>query len=246
MEDIDIASLERATLDAVAPPAKQEIDGWLLPFDQSTIGRATSAVPLRHSYLNSQHIASIEALYAARGLKAAFRVADVPGLAGVQAELMQRGYQAQQLTLVQVGDVQQMRAVCQQEPAVVREQPDAAWSSVYLAEGFDPVDGAHRVAALSRSSHVVFACVVDGDKSVAAGTASMSQGWCSIHGMRTLPAQRGLGLAGRVLAGLANAAAARQLTRVFLQVEEGNDAALALYRLAGFATAWRYHYWRRV
>ena len=74
----------------------------------------------------------------------------------------------------------------------------------------------------------------------------MSQGWCSIHGMRTLPAQRGRGLAGRILAGLADDAAARQLTRVFLQVEEGNDAALALYRRAGFATAWRYHYWRRV
>ncbi len=246
MEDTDIASLERATLDAVAPPARQEMDGWLLPFDQSTIGRATSAVPLRHCDLDSQHIAAIEGLYAARGLQAAFRVADVSGLAGIHAVLAQRGYQAQQPTLVQVGGVQSMRAVCQLEPAVVHAQPDAAWSSVYLAEGFDPVDGAHRVQALSRSAHAVYACVVDGDRSVAAGTASMSQGWCSIHGMRTLPAQRGRGLAGRILAGLADDAAARQLTRVFLQVEEGNDAALALYRRAGFATAWRYHYWRRV
>jgi ribosomal protein S18 acetylase RimI-like enzyme len=72
----------------------------------------------------------------------------------------------------------------------------------------------------------------------------MSHGWCSIHGMRTLPAQRGRGLAARVMAGLADAATERQLTRTFLQVEEGNAAALALYCRAGFTTAWRYHYWR--
>ena len=245
MEDTDIASLERATLDAVAPLDRQEIDGWLLPFDHTTIGRATSAVPLRHRNLDSQHIAAMESLYAARGLRAAFRVADVPGLVGIHAELVQRGYQAQQPTLVQVGSVQQMRAVCHQEPACVRTKPDHAWSSVYVAEGFDPVDGAHRVQALSRSSHVVYACVVESGQSVAAGTAAMSQGWCSIHGMRTLPGQRGRGLAARVMAGLANAAAERQLTRIFLQVEEGNDAALALYRRAGFTTAWRYQYWRK-
>lgn len=245
LEDHDIASLERATLDAVAPPAAQEIEGWLLPFDNSTIGRAKSAVPLRHSRIDGQDIATIETLYAERGLPAAYRVADVPGLASVHAELARRGYQALQPTLVQVGRVQAMRALCRDLPARVSASPVAAWSSVYLAEGFDPVDGAHRVQALSRSPHIVYACVEEDDQSVAAGTAAFSQGWCSIHGMRTLPAYRGRGLATRVLAGLADCATARALERVFLQVEEGNAPALALYSRAGFATAWRYHYWRR-
>jgi ribosomal protein S18 acetylase RimI-like enzyme len=243
-QDDDIASLERATLDAVAPHAVQEIEGWLLPFDNSTIGRAKSAVPLRHRNIDAKQIATIEAVYAGRDLPCAFRVADVPGLANVHAELAHRGYQSQQPTLVQVGTVQQMRAICADPPARVSAVPEAAWSSVYLAEGFDPVDGAHRVRALSRSHHIVYAHVDEGGQSVAAGTAALSQGWCSIHGMRTLPAQRGRGFATRVLAGLADAATARQLERVFLQVEEGNTAALALYQRAGFTTAWRYHYWR--
>ena len=179
-----------------------------------------------------------------RGLPPAFRVADVSGLAPIHAELTGRGYQAQQPTLVQVGTVQQMRAVCSGLPARVSTHPEPAWSSVYLAEGFDPVDGAHRVQALSRSPNVVYACVEENGQSVAAGTAAFSQGWCSIHGMRTLPAQRSRGLATRVLAGLADAATDRALERVFLQVEEGNAVALALYRRAGFTTAWRYHYWR--
>lgn len=242
----DIANLERATLDAVGPLATQEIDCWLLPFDNSTISRAKSAVPLRHDSLDSAHISQIAALYAQRGLQAAFRVADVPTLAKIHAELSRLGYQAQQPSLVQVGSVQQMRSICQAPPAEVSDRPTPAWSSVYLAEGFDPVDGANRVQALSRSRHVVYASVQENGLSVAAGTAALSQGWASIHGMRTMPQHRGRGRAAQILAGLADAATAHGLERVFLQVEEGNHAALALYRRAGFVTAWRYHYWRRV
>lgn len=242
----EIASLERATLDAVAPPASQEIEGWLLPFDESTIRRAKSAVPLRHSGLDATQIPRIETLYAERGLQAAFRVADVPGLANIQGELTRLGYQAIQPTLVQVGTVQQMRSICQAPPADVSDKPTAHWSSVYLAEGFDPVDGAHRIQALSRSRHVVYASVEESGQAIAAGTAAMSHGWASVHGMRTVPQHRGRGLAVQILAGLADTATAQGLERVFLQVEEANSAALALYRRAGFVTAWRYHYWQRV
>jgi ribosomal protein S18 acetylase RimI-like enzyme len=241
----DIASLERATLDAVGPLATQEINGWLLPFDNSTISRAKSAVPLRHDGLDATQIARIESMYAARGLQAAFRIADLPALANTHAELSRLGYSAQQPSLVQVGTVRHMRSICQAPPADVSDSPTPAWSSVYLAEGFDPVDGAHRVQALSRSRHVVYASVQEAGQSVAAGTAALSQGWASVHGMRTAPQHRGRGLAARILGGLADTAIARGLERVFLQVEEGNSAALALYRRAGFVTAWRYHYWRR-
>ncbi|MBC7168334.1 GNAT family N-acetyltransferase, partial [Phenylobacterium sp.] len=44
---------------------------------------------------------------------------------------------------------------------------------------------------------------------------------------------------------LAAAAAERGVARMFLQVEEGNAPARALYARAGFAPLWRYHYWRR-
>lgn len=241
-----IADLERATLDAVAPPAVGAIDGWLLPFDNSTIGRAKSAVPLRHQGLDASQLDAIEALYAARGLQAAYRVADVAGLANIHAELRRRGYHADQPTLVQVGTVRQMRQICQATPADVSATPNTVWSEVYVGNGFDPVDGAHRIQALSRSPHVVYASVQEDGQPVAAGTASLSQGWASIHGMRTALDRRGRGLAARVLAGLADAATAQGLERVFLQVEEDNQAALALYRRAGFTTVWRYHYWRRL
>jgi ribosomal protein S18 acetylase RimI-like enzyme len=63
--------------------------------------------------------------------------------------------------------------------------------------------------------------------------------------MRTAQHCRGRGLAARVLATLADAALSRNLNRMVLQVETGNEPALALYRRAGFSTAWTYSYWKK-
>ena len=100
-----------------------------------------------------------------------------------------------------------------------------------------PADGASRVAALGRAPGSLYASVREGGQTVAAGRgAPFRHGWVSVHGMRTAPAWRGRGLAGRVLAALADAAMARGVARCFLQVEAGNAAAQALYRRAGFVT----------
>ena len=48
-----------------------------------------------------------------------------------------------------------------------------------------------------------------------------------------------------MLAGLAAEALARGVDRAFLQVEEKNTPARALYRRAGFEQAWRYFYWSK-
>ena len=77
LTDTDIANIERTTLEAVAPADVEEIENWLLPFDDSNISRAKSAVHARHHPLDIAQLVHIEALYAARGLRAAFRIADV-------------------------------------------------------------------------------------------------------------------------------------------------------------------------
>jgi ribosomal protein S18 acetylase RimI-like enzyme len=242
----DIASLERATLDAVAPQAAVEIDGWLLPFDASTIGRAKSAVPLRHHDLQVADIAAIEARYAARGLPAAFRLSDSDSLAALHAALKERGYRADQPTLVQVAHTSGILQMTANTQAQVDAAAHPNWATVYTAPGFDPVDGQHRIAALSRSHSAMYAHITQGDAPVAAGVGAFSQGWASIHGMRTVVSQRGQGLARSILVALAEEAQSRGITRFFLQVEEENAGAIALYAKAGFRTAWRYHYWRRV
>ena len=81
-----IEALERDTVAAVAPPEVLEIGGWLVPLDNGTIGRARSAVPLRHD-VGPQAIGEIVAAYLDRGLPPRFRIADVASLDAVRAEL---------------------------------------------------------------------------------------------------------------------------------------------------------------
>lgn len=242
----DIATLERATLDAVAPQAVEAFDGWLLPFDASTIGRAKSAVPLRHDSLPASDIEAIEARYSAHSLPAAFRVADTPGLASVHAELQQRSYRPDQPTLVQVGTTRDILQMVSNAQVQVDATPHPGWAAVYTAPGFDPVDGQHRIAALSRSQSAMYAHITQDGQPVAAGVGAFSQGWASIHGMRTVLAQRGQGLARSIIVALAQEAQKRGIARFFLQVEEENVGAIALYAKAGFQTVWRYHYWREL
>jgi N-acetylglutamate synthase len=239
-----VEAIERATLAAVAPQTMLEIDGWLVGLDPGTIRRAASAVPLSHAG-GDFPFEAIVAAFEARGLKPAFRIADAPGLETVRLALARHGYEPSQPTLVALADTVSVVGVTVAPPAEVAGQPDEAWASVFVGEGFDPVDGAHRVAALSRSPDAAYASVREAGRTRAVGVGAFGQGLASFHGMRTEMAARGRGLAGRVLAALGREALARGIGRGFLQVEEGNAPARALYARAGFETAWRYVYWSR-
>ncbi len=246
LADGDVESIERATAAAVSPQALEEVHGWLLAFDSGTVNRAKSAVPLRHVAVREPAplVDRIEARYAVKGMPAQFRLAASACFDGMRAELQRRAYRAEQPTLVQLAPVSSVRAVSA-GTADLDDAPDAAWAALFMGEGFDPADGPSRVAALGRASGSLYASVREGGQTVAAGAGAFSHGWLSVHGMRTAPAWRGRGLAGRILAALAAAAVARGMERCFLQVEAGNPAAQALYQRAGFKTAWRYDYWRR-
>ena len=242
---IDVESLERATLDAVAPPEVVEIEGWILPMDRSTIGRAISAVPVRHSGLSPLDVDAIEAMYQSRGLRPQFRLADVADCRSIQSALKAKGYQPVQPTLVQVA-TGGMSVGFQPLPDVfVWQAPSEEWKSVYLASGFDPIDGQNRVNALSRSKFVRYGHIVENGITVAGGTASFSQGWAGLHGMRTLPEARGRGLATKVIQALLHDIAFEGKQHIYLQVEESNVAAVSLYKRLGFSTTWRYHYWKK-
>lgn len=244
LTDDAIARLERSTLDAVAPPEHDSsLDGWLLSFDTSTVSRAKSAAPLRHHSLSPSVLGDICARYTRRGLQPVFRLPDVAGLADVQAELRRLGFAPRQPTLVQVAATARVAALGSGAAATWSATPTAPWAAVYTAPGFDPVDGQHRVQALSRGQHAVYATLAPQGQPLCAGTAVYSQGWASLHGLRTVVHARGQGLAAQLMACLAQEALRRGLADTFLQVEEENATALGLYRKAGFATAWRYHYW---
>ncbi len=243
MDRADIENLERSTVSGVAPAKTVEIGGWLVALDDGAIGRAKSAVPLRHD-LGPSALSEIEAAYWTEGLTPMFRVADKPGLRAVRDALTDRGYGFGKATIVEVGNVDRLAAV-RDTPGELIEAPDADWGSVFLGPGFDPEDGAGRVAALSRSPDAMYGCVREGGRTVAVGCVTFGHGWAGIHGMRTDAECRGRGLASQVLAALGRAAQARGIDRIFLQVEEDNRDARSLYRKCGFTPVWPYRYWSR-
>lgn len=241
----DVESLERATLAAVPPREQQELSGWLLGLDDGTVGRSHSAAPLVHRAPEDTGVLdAIAQRYRAAGLSPLFRLPRVASFDAVRLALQGRGFAPSKPTLVQIGSSEAMA----QLPGAMRVSLDASptdrWAEVFLGEGFDPVDGASRLAILRRARESVFASVEVEGRLAAVGSACFAHGWCGVHGMRTLPAFRGRGLAASILAALANQARRRGLTRAYLQVEAANEKAQALYRRAGFETAWAYEYWR--
>ena len=241
----DIEAIERATLTAVAPEQVQTIDGWLLPMDTGTVGRAHSAVPLHHGVHDPSLIETVAQRYRDAGLRPVFRLPDVPAFEAWWPALAAHGFRREQPTLTQTGALDGLLALAGETWGVLLDaRPDASWMAMFLGEGMDPVDGASRSKALSRADGTLFASLREGGQTLACGAACYAQGWLSMHGLRTAASQRGRGLAGRMIRAMALEAQRRGISRAFLQVDGSNAPALALYRRAGMATAWSYAYWR--
>lgn len=241
----DIEAIERATITAVAPERVDALDGWLLSLDTGTVGRAHSAVPLHHGVHDPALIDLITQRYRDAGLRPVFRLPDVPGFEAWWPVLADRGFRREQPTLTQTGALDGLLALASDAEGVSLDaRPDAAWMAMFLGEGLDPVDGASRSKALSRAEGTLFASLREGGQTLACGAASYTQGWLSMHGLRTAASQRGRGLAGRLIRAMALEAQRRGISRAFLQVDAANAPALALYRRAGMSTAWSYAYWR--
>lgn len=242
---VDVESIERATLTAVAPERVDALDGWLLPLDTGTVGRAHSAVPLHHSPHDPALMHTIAQRYRGAGLRPVFRLPDVAAFEAWWPLLAAHGFRREQPTLTQTGALDGLLALASHtDGASLEAQPDAAWLAMFLGEGLDPVDGASRSKALSRAEGTLFASLREGGQTLACGAACYAQGWLSLHGLRTAAGHRGRGLAGRLIRAMALEAQRRGITRAFLQVDATNAAALALYRRAGMGAAWSYAYWR--
>ena len=242
----DIESIERATLAGLGCDPVDELSGWLLPRVKAPMGRAKSAVPLTHDgFAGREILEDISARYGADGFEPVFRMPDAPGMGQVRNLLAGLGFAPDMRpTRVMIADLDDVACFTELE-ATFGQSADSDWAAVFAGPGFDPEEGAQRIRVLASARNTLFGRVTRDGAAAAVGVGNFNYGWVSIHGMRTAEAFRGQGLAGAILAGLARIGLEREFTRAVLQVEEGNSSALNLYRRAGFATLWRYDYWRR-
>ncbi len=114
--------------------------------------------------------------------------------------------------------------------------PSADWLAVAAGRKGGLPDAARHV--LTAVDHVRFAHVyLDGVLvAVGRGTVTGQGRWLGLCLVEVLPAARRQGLAVRLIRALADWAAETGATDAFLQVEQSNAGAVALYRKLGFTT----------
>ncbi|MGA0599918.1 GNAT family N-acetyltransferase [Caulobacter sp. KR2-114] len=236
------AELEPVTGRAWRPAQEAALGGWRLTATDGFSGRVNACWPLGEPDRPlDQAIAAVEAWYRDQG-RPVFKLAgDATRPRDLADRLAARGYRAYTDTVVMTGPV-----LGEADPLVrIVADLDPAFAAVFAAAGNgDPADARERLQTLERMPHPRGLARLDRDGApVAIGAVAVEGPWAGIFAMRTDPAHRRLGLAWRVFQALLAHAAAQGARHGYLQVEAGNDPALALYARAGFAEAYRYCYW---
>jgi GNAT superfamily N-acetyltransferase len=124
----------------------------------------------------------------------------------------------------------------------VAETPDEQWLATYRYRG--QALSPHALPLLVSAPAQAFFSIRDGGTTVAVARGSLGGGWAGLTAVDVAPARRRRGLAGALLAAVAGWAFAAGATSTYLQVGDGNEAALRLYARAGFAVHHRYDYWQ--
>ncbi|MGW7095230.1 GNAT family N-acetyltransferase [Streptomyces sp. NPDC054874] len=249
--------LASVTARAWQPVESEALGDWRLRAAGGFTRRANSALPLGDPGLPvGEALGRVRDWYEERGLPAYVQTAT--GAEGTQellcAELERHGWRREVsaevriAALAPVGDLEaDVRAV-----RLTRE-PDAAWLARY--QRFS-TPGPHVLRVLGSGPSVWFATVAGytGDTAApdtdpaappaAIGRCVVDGRWAGFMAVEVAPEQRRRGLATTVMAALARRALDEGASAAWLQVEEDNEGARALYDGMGFAAHHSYHHYR--
>jgi ribosomal protein S18 acetylase RimI-like enzyme len=236
----DVVALELAANEAWPAPVQYRLGGWILRAADNWTGRANSALAVGDPDRTlDDAIDAVVEWYGGRGQPALIN-APLPLAAPVNSALDARGWTARPLTLVQTAPLKALLGDAEERdlPAVeLADAPSDDWFAMVAEHKGKLPEAAKRV--LTAVPETVFVRVHDaagGLVAVARGTVTGPARWHGISLLQTAPEHRRRGLARHVMRAMAQWAAQRGATRAYLQVEEGNTDAIALYRRLGFST----------
>ena len=241
----DAARIEEAGLNALQTQQQRFYDGWVLRLSPGKAKRGRSVNPHFGSSLPlATKVAYCERLYAAHRLPTLFRITPFARPPELDEALERRGYRRFDDTLVQTLDLRRARRAPVCAKVEIASVPVAEFAAVVAAlrGSSDEQRRAHleRLALSPLALHTLVARI-DGE-AVACGQLACDDDVAAIYDMVTAPGWRGRGLASALVDALLAQARSREARLAFLQVNDDNAAALAVYRKFGFATAYRYHY----
>jgi ribosomal protein S18 acetylase RimI-like enzyme len=228
----ETALLERVANDAWPAPVQEPLGDWVLRAADGWTGRANSVLPLGTPGMPRD--AALDAVvdwYAARGLPARINV-PLPLRARLDAALTGRGWARSPEVLVMTAPLVALLTGPVRDdlpPVRLAARPDDAWLAVVTARKRGLPAAALQV--LTGPAQVCFASV---DRDLAVARGAVVDGWLHLSLVEVAEQARRQGLARHVTRALAAWAGAAHTA--FLQVEEGNTAARALYGGMGFTT----------
>ncbi|MEV5763423.1 GNAT family N-acetyltransferase [Micromonospora sp. NPDC052213] len=232
-----VTELELAADEAWPAAVRGRLGDWLLRAADGWTGRANSALPVGDPDRPlPAALDAVERWYADLGQPALVNT-PLPLAAPVGAELDARGWGSGPPVLVQTVPLAGLSPAAAGSPPVeLAAAPSDDWLAVVAGSKGGLPDAARHV--LTAVGQVRFAHVYADGALVAVGRGAVtgSGRWLGLSVIEVRPEARRQGLAGRVIRALADWGAATGASRAFLQVEQRNTPAVALYRTLGFTT----------
>lgn len=233
--------LEELCLNSSAPPGQLLYDGWLLRFSPGKAKRPRSINAVYPSRIAlGEKIAHCERVYAERDLPAIYRISEHTEPPALDGLLASQGYERFGTTEVRYARIDPGAIA---GPEVPEPRPEEWFDMVGDLRGL-PVK--HRSAHLARLTALPlakrFAAVQEAGVAMATGLATVEDGHAGLFDVVTRGSARRRGFARTVVAGLMRWAWEQGARHAYLQVEEGNEPAIALYERFGFRPVYRYWY----
>ncbi|MCZ7435533.1 GNAT family N-acetyltransferase [Micromonospora sp. WMMC241] len=250
-----VIALETAADEAWPAPVRGRLGDWRLRSAAGWTGRANSALPIGDPDRPlPEALDAVQRWYADHGQPALVNT-PLPLAAPVGAELDTRGWTSRPPVLVQTVPLATLtapgRAVGTSHEAVPPANASTGGDAPPVTLARAPADdwlavAADRKGGLPEAARHVLTAVdrirfaelrVDGRLlAVGRGTVTGEGRWLGVSLLEVLPEARRRGYAGAVVRALAGWAGAEGATHAFLQVEQHNVGAVALYRRLGFTT----------
>ncbi|MBM7172847.1 GNAT family N-acetyltransferase [Streptomyces sp. G44] len=240
------AELARVTARAWQPVESERLGDWQLRAAGGFTRRANSVLPLGDpGQPLDEALTYVREWYAARHLPPYVQTAT--GAEGTQellcAELAARGWEREVSAELHVGALAPVADLDVDVSRVdLSRSCDEAWLRRYGRAG----DLAPHVPEVLASGPLVWFASVpgSGDSTAAIGRCVVDGRWAGFMAVEVDPEHRRQGLATAVMTALARQALSDGASAAWLQVEDGNDGARALYGRMGFAAHHAYHHFR--
>jgi ribosomal protein S18 acetylase RimI-like enzyme len=236
-QTISAQELERLMVDGWRPLELEQLGDWLLRASGGFTRRANSALPLGDpGCALPEAVAAVEHWYDVRGLPRRLQL-PLDGTDGpLAAELVVRGWRHEidvHVMTAELGPV--LRSSPDADTDVhVDDSPDDDWLALYRSQSGPLPDAGPREILVNHPT-AGFASVRDDAGCQAIARATVDGRWAGLFAVEVSTARRGRGLGKAVSVGALRWAARRGARRAYLQVAQGNAAALALYEALGFS-----------